>query len=67
MTKCRQCDDAAVARFGLSRGCVVYPNDRRQALCAHHAFRATPLGSLDLIEDFTVNGEFGRAFRGEKR
>lgn len=44
--KCRFCDAEAVAVFSLPAGCLVYPNDREQALCAQHIARATPLGTM---------------------
>ena len=46
---CRFGDGPAVAEFELDRGCLVYPADRRQFLCEHHARRATPLGSMRLL------------------
>jgi hypothetical protein len=33
---------------------VVYPDDREQDLCWHHARRATPLGSFELVENYTA-------------
>jgi hypothetical protein len=33
---------------------MCFPDDREQSLCVHHALRATPLGSFELIEDYTV-------------
>jgi hypothetical protein len=65
--KCRFCSSVAVARFSLDRGCAVYPDDREQVLCVDHALKATiPRGgSFVLIEDFTVDGEFGKFFTGD--
>lgn len=56
MPRCRFDDDEAIARFHLDQGCVAYPEDREQDLCWHHARRATPLGSFELIEDYTLPG-----------
>jgi len=56
MPRCRFEDDEAIARFRLDRGCVVYPDDREQDLCWHHAREATPLGSMEMIEDYTLPG-----------
>ena len=53
---CRFGDGPAIARFRLSAGCVAYPEDREQDLCWHHARRASPLGSYELIEDYTLLG-----------
>lgn len=55
---CRFCSDGAVAVFTLSDGCICYPDDREQALCWHHAMRATPLGGMELRQDLTVGAEF---------
>jgi hypothetical protein len=57
---CRQCGDPAAAVFALPQGCVVYPDDREQALCVHHALRATPLGDegMTLVRDLSLNGSF---------
>lgn len=52
--RCRFCGRPAIARFYLSRGCVCYPDDREQDLCLHHAVRATPIGSFELIWDYTL-------------
>lgn len=56
-TICRFCSSEAVGLYALDRGCVCYPDDREQALCAQHVVRATPLGGFDLVagpglEDF---------------
>jgi hypothetical protein len=56
MPVCRFCADPAIGRFDLDSGCVVYPDDREQNLCWHHARKATPLGSFELIEDYTLPG-----------
>jgi hypothetical protein len=55
---CRFCGDAAVVGVYLPRGCVCHPADRYQALCHHHFLRATPLGGLDVIVDFTAERAF---------
>jgi hypothetical protein len=54
--QCRFRDGPAIGRFALDRGCVAYPDDREQDLCAHHIRRATPLGSFELVEDYTLPG-----------
>lgn len=48
---CRFCGDKALAvgRWAMSEGCVCYPDDREQDLCAQHAIRATPLGDMVLL------------------
>ena len=51
--QCRFGDGPAVGLFELPRGCIVYPDDREQLLCFYHAMRATPLGDIRLILDFT--------------
>ena len=56
MPLCRFGDDEAIGRFSLSQGCIVYPDDREQDLCSHHALRATPLGTFRLIADYTMPG-----------
>jgi hypothetical protein len=49
-TKCRQGDrDPVVGIVALDQGCLVFPDDREQALCLHHIMRITPRGSVDLI------------------
>lgn len=51
LTRCRFGDDLPVVGvYELERGCVCYPDDRRQALCAQHAFNAEPLGWMRLVE-----------------
>lgn len=44
----------AIARFAMDRGCVCYPDDREQDLCAQHVLRATPLGSMTLIRRYVA-------------
>jgi hypothetical protein len=56
--RCRFCGDAAVVGAYLPRGCVCHPADLYQALCYHHFLRATPLGGLDIIVDFTAEQVF---------
>jgi hypothetical protein len=56
MPHCRFGDGEAIGRFALSDGCVAFPEDREQDLCWHHARRATPLGSFELIADYTLPG-----------
>jgi hypothetical protein len=52
--KCRFCSASAIAKYAMDRGCVCFPDDREQALCAQHIIRATPLGSMELLEDYTL-------------
>jgi hypothetical protein len=52
--KCRFCTAPALARYAMDRGFVCFPDDREQALCAQHIIRATPLGSMELLEDYTL-------------
>jgi hypothetical protein len=58
MLKCHFCTQEAVGRFTLSDGCVAFPNDKEQDLCFHHAMKATPLGTIDLIQDYSKNQNF---------
>jgi hypothetical protein len=59
--KCHLCDDEAVAVFEFSHGCLC-SSDRIQPLCLHHARKSAPTegGTMLLIEDLTVDGEFTR-------
>lgn len=59
-----QCWDEAVARFHLSEGCVAQPGERDQDLCLHHVMRASPYGTFELTEDFTVDAGFTRFWNG---
>lgn len=43
------CAGEPVGLYRLSRGCVCYPDDREQWLCAQHAVRAEPLGEMERI------------------
>ena len=65
MIECRFQDGPAVAIFLLSEGCLCHPEDKEQSLCAHHAFKATPLGEMVLKEDLTVNQEFTKLWTGQ--
>jgi len=56
--RCRFCKDEAIARAGFSDGCFCYPNDREQDLCLHHYMRATPLGDMSMIEDYSIGETF---------
>lgn len=56
MPQCRFGDGEAVGRFRLSEGYVAYPDDREQDLCWHHSKRVTPLGTFEVIEDYTLPG-----------
>ena len=55
--KCLLCDDPAVAIFDMPRGCACRA-ETRQALCSHHAFKATPRAGMILTEDLTEGMEF---------
>jgi hypothetical protein len=37
----------------MNAGCVCYPDDLVQALCAQHAYKAEPLGPMKLIKELT--------------
>jgi hypothetical protein len=56
--KCRFCNAPAIVVITLSKGCICYPDDREQALCAQHLVRATPLGDEELKEDLTAEQFF---------
>jgi hypothetical protein len=47
---CRFCGKPAVAVFKLPEGCLVFKNDREQALCPQHVVSATPIGAMTLSE-----------------
>jgi hypothetical protein len=64
MTKCRFCDDEAVAVFDMPRGCVCYPEDRQQSLCMQHIVKANTIGGMELKHDLTVGGEFTNYWLG---
>ena len=55
--KCLLCDSPAVAIFDMPGGCVCWP-DKTQALCSHHAFKATPQAGMMLIKDMTEEEKF---------
>ena len=55
--KCLLCDDPAVAIFDMPEGCACRA-ETRQALCTHHAFKATPRGGMILTDDLTEGMEF---------
>lgn len=61
--KCHMCDSAAVSVFEFSDGCFCSP-DVIQALCTQHAFRATPIGDMRLIEDMTEDRAFTMVWYG---
>jgi hypothetical protein len=56
--KCRFCQDNAVVKVYLSKGCICYPDDHEQDLCIQHLKRATPLGTMELVEDYTTEKFF---------
>jgi hypothetical protein len=47
---CVLCGDPAAAVFAMDAGCVCLPTPGDQALCMHHAAKASPLGSMDLVK-----------------
>ena len=47
---CRFGDGRAVALFAMDEGCVCFPDDRRQSLCPQHILRASPCGSMELVQ-----------------
>jgi hypothetical protein len=51
MMQCRFEDGPAVVRVALDHGCVCFPEDREQALCAHHWYKSEPLGAMAVIEE----------------
>jgi hypothetical protein len=53
-TKCSMCFDEAVAIYYLARGCIAWPDQTLQALCAHHEKRSQPLGGMELLKDLRV-------------
>lgn len=59
--KCDLCNDEALGKFELDKGCIAYPEMKVQILCLHHTVKSQPLGSMELVEDFTLDGSF-RAF-----
>lgn len=52
---CRFCSVKATGRFMMDAGCVCFPEDRFQDLCAQHIIRATPLGSMELVEAYNAH------------
>lgn len=55
-----RCPEEAVARFRLDAGCVAQPGEREQDLCLHHVMRASPLGTFELVEDYSEGEGFTR-------
>jgi hypothetical protein len=53
--KCRFCDDLAVAKYAVNKGCMCYHNDREQYLCFQHIVKANPIESMVLLEDYTID------------
>jgi hypothetical protein len=45
----RGCTAPAVVRVAMDQGCVCYPADREQWLCAQHEHRSEPLGSWEVL------------------
>jgi len=55
--KCILCDSKAIAVYYFSKGCVCNSN-QIQPLCEHHIYKATPIETMQLIKDLTVDREF---------
>jgi hypothetical protein len=55
--KCQLCDDKAVAIFDMPEGCACSP-EKTQALCTHHALKASPQAGMMLIKDLTEGERF---------
>ena len=53
---CRFDGSPAVIEVALSAGCLVYPDDRTQHLCAQHSDRMTALGSSHVLWDIDERG-----------
>lgn len=47
---CRFDGSPAVVRVEMDEGCVCFPDDREQLLCAQHAINSEPLGSFVVVE-----------------
>lgn len=45
------CSADAVVRVSVPNGCVCFPDETEQALCAQHWYKATPLGEMSVIEE----------------
>jgi hypothetical protein len=43
--QCRFGCGTAIVKVELSAGCVCWPNDHEQYLCAQHAYKIEPLGA----------------------
>jgi len=51
--KCRfGCNDPPIVRVRLEAGCVCFPDDKEQLLCAQHLVCMTPLGDWSITEVF---------------
>lgn len=46
---CKHCGGAAAVFVALTEGCVVFPDDHTQYLCAQHWYRLTPLGKEEPV------------------
>lgn len=62
MIQCRHgCKDEAVVRVFLSKGCIVFPDDKEQDLCWHHFSRLEDqgaLGAYSIVKDYTLDKKF---------
>jgi hypothetical protein len=63
-SRCARCGSPAAALFWFAQGCAC-SSERLQPLCAQHAFRAAPVGSMELVQDLTIGAEFTAAWTGE--
>lgn len=53
-------DGEAIGLFYLSQGCAVFPNERWQNLCLHHAMKATPIDGIELADDYSQGRQFSK-------
>lgn len=61
--QCRFGDGEAIALFHMVDGCMCFPDEREQDLCLHHAYRATPLGRMVMIRDYSQGQQFSRVWQ----
>lgn len=68
MNVCTFDGSPAVGRFEFTGGgCAARETERVQDLCLQHVVKAEPIGTMILIEDHSIDGSFGRWWRGEVR
>jgi hypothetical protein len=58
--KCTLCDSEAIAVYYFDKGCVCNKSTT-QPLCEHHIRKSTPIGSMELIEDLTLDNKFSNS------